>query len=122
MNEWTIELPYSKPPLTLNQRMHWAPKARWIKQLRSDARLLATNSKLPQHLDQVGIVLHWQATVRRQRDTDNPTPTLKALIDGLRDYGLVIDDDAEHVTSGCVVEALASTTRLWLTITDLEST
>jgi len=116
--EWILELGYSKPPLTLNQRMHWAPKARWVKQLSDDAQLLATSSKLPKHLDQVGIVLHWQATTRRPRDSDNPTPTLKALIDGLVRYGLVEDDDSEHVTSGCVIEAVAPTARLWLRIVE----
>jgi len=114
-----IDLPYQRPPLSLNGRMHWADKARWTKQLRDDAMVLAVKHRLPKGLAHVGIVLHWQATTRRQRDTDNPTPTLKALIDGLTRYGLVEDDDSGHVTSGVVVESLAPIARLWLRIIEL---
>ena len=27
MREWMIRLPYTRPPLSLNDRMHWATKA-----------------------------------------------------------------------------------------------
>jgi len=77
--------------------------------LSDDAQLLATSSKLPKHLDQVGIVLHWQATTKRPpRIATTPHPTLKALIDGLVRYGLVEDDNSERVTSGCVIESVAA--------------
>lgn len=113
-----IDLPYLKPPLSLNQRMHWAPKRERVAQLRSDAIRLALYHRLPKGLDRVHIALHWQPTIRRNRDVDNPTPTLKALVDGLTAYGLTVDDDSEHVTSGCVIDPVAPTARLWLRIVE----
>ncbi|HEX5347896.1 MAG TPA: hypothetical protein VFW64_12480 [Pseudonocardiaceae bacterium] len=115
----TVDLPYLKPPLSMNDRMHWALRATWTRRLRDDAILLARKHRLPKGLSQVGIALHWQATTRRRRDSDNPAPTLKALVDGLVVYGLVADDDSGHVTSGCVIEAVASEARLWLRIVEL---
>ena len=117
---WRIPLPYPTPPLTLNGRMHHMARYRHTKQLRGDAKVLALAAHLPKGLVRVEIVLHWQPTTRRPRDEDNLTPTLKPLIDGLVDYGLVPDDDHEHVTSRCRIEPIARFPATWLTITQLE--
>lgn len=115
---WTIPLPYPRPPLNLNQRMHWAPRNRLTQQIKSDAHTLARYGKLPKGLDRVRIVLHWQPTTERRRDNDNITPTLKAAIDGLVQYGLVADDDSTHVESATVIEPRAAKAAVWLTIED----
>jgi crossover junction endodeoxyribonuclease RusA len=117
--QWVIDLPYPAPPLSLNKRMHYRSEARVRKQIHSDVAVLARVLKIPKGLQRVEIVLHWQARVIRRRDSDNPTPTLKACIDALTKYGLVEDDDAEHVTSRCVIEPLAKKPRVWLTITEV---
>lgn len=116
---WTIELPYASPPLSLNDRMHWA-RANWWKQcIRADAHTLALAERLPLGLTRVEIALHYQPSTKRSRDEDNMFATLKPAIDGLVQYGLVADDDSAHVTSRCVIEPVAKPARLWLTITDL---
>lgn len=38
---WTLNLPYQKPPLNMNQRLHWAKKAKLTKNVRSAAYFLA---------------------------------------------------------------------------------
>jgi hypothetical protein len=114
---WTIDLPYDTPPLSLNDRMHHMVAYRLKKQLKADGRVLALSAKLPRGLDRVHIILHWQPPDRRHRDSDNPTATLKPLIDGLVAYGLVVDDNSAHVTSECVIEPAARPARTWLTIT-----
>jgi len=120
MSEWTLDLPYAAPPLSLNGRHHWTYITRTTSQLKQDTHRLALHAKLPRGLERVEVVLHWQPRTKRKRDTDNPTPTLKACIDGLtRLYKLVPDDDSDHVSSRCVIEPVAATARLWLTITDL---
>lgn len=130
---WTIELPgYDRPPLSLNQRGSSRGAAIAHNNVRRDlmgtVRVLAYNAKLPTGLDRARIELHWQPSVRRSRDTDNPDPTLKACIDALTrgsrsfvGYGLTADDDSAHVESGVVIEPVAKPARMWLSIRDLGS-
>jgi len=117
--EWRILLPYPRPPLSLNQRLHWAAKAKITKQIIDDVTVLAHASSVPKGLVRVGIVLHWSAKTNRRRDTDNPAPTLKAAIDALTRYGLTADDDSTHVTSGTTIESGAPVDALWLSIFEL---
>lgn len=101
---FVVPLPYLRPPLSLNQRLHWAAKAIKTQDIRKAVAVLAR-----QHRTFVGgrvtwpvkppvtVELVWTVTDRRHRDTDNPVPTLKACIDGLRDSGLLRDDSSEYV-------------------------
>lgn len=102
MSSWTVRLPYQRPPLSLNDRMHWAAKARLTKEIRSYVREFCTY-RVPT-LERAHITLHWVPRDRRRRDTDNPFPTLKAAIDGVKDAGIVPDDDARHVTSSVEID------------------
>jgi len=86
---WEIPLPYKSPPLSLNDRMHWAQKARITKELRTLAYVHAR--KIPD-LVRCHVELVWYVNDRRRRDSDNPFPTLKALADGLVDAEIVEDD------------------------------
>ncbi|MEV5543094.1 hypothetical protein AB0L13_40365 [Saccharopolyspora shandongensis] len=88
---YSLALPYERPPLTANQRMHWAPKAEITKNIRHTAATLARNAKVPA-LDRCAVRLVWTVTDRRRRDADNLVPTLKACADGLVDAGVVADD------------------------------
>ena len=38
-DSWTIRLPYTTPPLTLNGRLHWATKARITREVRGCSRM-----------------------------------------------------------------------------------
>jgi hypothetical protein len=116
---WTIELPYTSPPLRDNDRHHWARKAELVRGLRADAKLMARFVGVPTGLSLVGIVLHWQPATRRRRDQLSIAPTLKPLVDGLVDYGLIPDDDTTHCELSCRIEPVAKPARVWLEITDL---
>lgn len=98
-----LGLPWSAPPLRDNDRMHWAKAARIKRQARADVQLLALFARLPRGLPFVRIVLHWQPATNRTRDQLSPAPTLKPLVDGLVDYGLIVDDDIAHAVLGCKV-------------------
>lgn len=116
---WTLDLPYSSPPLSLNRRLHWAVEQRIRKQLIHDVTWLARARRVPTGLERIIVTLHWRPGVVRRRDTDNPAPTIKAAIDALVTLGVVVDDDSAHVWSGCVVHPVGKPARLWLTITEL---
>lgn len=93
--EWTLHLPWKSPPLTLNQRMHWAVKARLTKEVRLIAKVKARG--IPD-LERCSVELVWYVTDKRRRDADNPVLTLKALCDGLVDAEIVPDDTPEYMT------------------------
>ncbi|QHB37290.1 RusA-like resolvase [Gordonia phage Gudmit] len=99
-----LELPYSKPPLTLNPRGVGMTRgaafarARLIRDVRADAHRLALGGRLPRKVAHVRVQLHYRPRDNRHRDPINLTATQKALVDGLRDYGLVADDDSRYVT------------------------
>lgn len=84
--------------LSMNQRLHWAPKAERVRQWRALARFTAQQAKLPTRLENVHITAHVHKTDRRSYDVHNLLPTMKAVIDGLVDYGLVDDDDNSRLT------------------------
>lgn len=92
--EWVVDLPYKMPPLTLNQRLHWATKARRTKDLRLLAKLSAR--KWPD-MEKCQVELVWFVPTRHRRDVDNLVPTLKALCDGLVDAEVVPDDTPEFM-------------------------
>ena len=114
---WQITLPYKRPPLSQNDRgSHW----KFVpikKRIRIDTALLARCHHVPP-LAHASITLHWQPDVRRGRDTDNPAPTLKSCIDGLRDAHVLVDDDSTRVTSNVVIHPVrrGDTARVWLEI------
>jgi hypothetical protein len=101
----TYRIPfYDKPPLNLNGRMHWAQERRIKTDLRAVGHALAVYHRIPRGLEHVNITLVYVPTVNRRRDEDNMMPTLKPLVDGLVDYGLVPDDTHQHVHTQCRIE------------------
>lgn len=85
--------------LTANGRLHWTQKAQRTKVLRFHARVLALDA-----IKTEGVKLHRTdvlATIsyptRRRQDPANAAPTVKAMIDGCVDAGLLPDDDADHL-------------------------
>ncbi|MCU1640893.1 MAG: Uncharacterized protein JWN03_1168 [Nocardia sp.] len=98
-----LELPWTAPPLTLNQRR--ATKgamfahARTVAEVRGTVHRLAQGAQLPRDLAHVTVQLHYRPRDNRRRDTDNLVATLKPACDGLAagtakypGYGLVADD------------------------------
>lgn len=101
--EVVLWLPFDKPPLTANQRMHWAPRSELTKRVRMAARALAGVAGLPRALPRVRVGLAYFPKDNRRRDADNLVPTLKAACDGLVDYGLVDDDTPDLMEKGMPV-------------------
>ena len=103
MTEHTIFIPTPRDRknklawINMNQRLHWAPKAERTRQWRIIARHVAENKGLPKQLDHVRIIAHVHRTDNRSYDCHNYLPTAKAIVDGLVDYGLLPDDNNDHL-------------------------
>ncbi|MGH3504490.1 MAG: hypothetical protein ACRDQA_26860 [Nocardioidaceae bacterium] len=97
MMTWTLTLPYTRPVLSLNDRSHWAKKAKQTREIREASHFLARANHLP-HCERVTVQLHYRQRVRRRIDGENTAPFVKACVDGLRDAGVVDDDDTSRVT------------------------
>lgn len=98
--QWALDLPYERPPLNANQRMHWAKKAALTKQVRAASFYAAKNAGVLR-CDKVRVTLTWFVRTTTRRDADNVVPTLKALCDGLVDAGIVPDDTPGRWTRSC---------------------
>ncbi|GAB2646211.1 hypothetical protein GCM10027169_12960 [Gordonia jinhuaensis] len=95
----TLTLPYERPPLTPNMRIHWTTRAALTREIRQTTHILAKAERLsPRGSQGVAITIHWHTPDRRRRDVGCLTLTAKAAIDGLVDAGILTDDDHTHVT------------------------
>lgn len=99
---WTIHLPFTKPPdgLSANSRHHWRAKARSTAEVRQLVAGLARGFPKTQRIQ---VELVWIVNDKRKRDDDNLAPLAKACWDALAsDRGvsanLVPDDSPEYVT------------------------
>jgi crossover junction endodeoxyribonuclease RusA len=119
---WTLPLPFHTPPLTLNQRLHHMKKWRKEQEVQAAALVLARKYKVTP-CDRISVELHWRPKTRRARDGDNLFATVKPLVDGLRQAGVVTDDDSTRVEHrNPVIHPAEPGQRhdvLWLVITDL---
>ena len=95
-DSWTIRLPYTTPPLTLNGRMHWATKARITREVRG--YVWGTSHRDVPECDSIHVTLVYVPRDKRGRDRDNLVATLKPCIDGLVDAGIVPDDTPDFVS------------------------
>lgn len=84
-------------PLTLNQRLHWAEKARRTRIVRDAVAWRARAAKIGRR-EHVVVQLHYVPPDRRQRDPSNLMATQKPAVDGLVDAGVVPDDIPAYVT------------------------
>jgi crossover junction endodeoxyribonuclease RusA len=112
-----LPLPFDRPPLNANQRLHWRRKADITRTLRDAAHIAVKQLKLAP-CEHISVTLHFAPGDRRRRDADNLVPTLKALCDGLVDAGLVADDTPHYMAKAMPVidPPPAAGPRCWLTI------
>ena len=87
---------YPKPPLSLNDRMHWRKRAKITADIRGYIREWAFYNVPACSASEVW--LHYVPRDGRRRDADNLVPILKACCDGLVDAGVVPDDTPELMT------------------------
>lgn len=81
---------------TANGRYHHHDRARRTRRVRKDARVLAMAlspvGKLSQVIARIGYPTNNRA------DAPNASPTVKAILDGIVDAGILADDDSTHIT------------------------
>ena len=93
--EWVLDLPFTKQ-LSLNDRMHWAVKMKATKEWRDAALVLARHHRIPA-CKRILVELHYLPRTNQRRDPDNLVASLKPLVDGLVDAGVVPDDTEQWV-------------------------
>lgn len=69
-------------PLSLNDRMHWAARAKAVDRVKAITRNAVMAADIP-HLDHVHVEMHYRPKTNRFRDIDNTVATLKVAIDAL---------------------------------------
>jgi len=95
--EIRLELPKLANWINLNQKEHWAPRNKRTQAWRHGAHILARQAMLPKGLQLVRVDVYVWKSSRRRYDPHNLMPTLKPVIDGLVDYGLIVDDSSEYL-------------------------
>ncbi len=100
----TIILPLPPKELSPNARPHFRAKAKATKQYRDEAHAhaLVASFKLQSSETELYNTLPWRAATvqcrfyfaqNRRRDADNLLASMKSAFDGLRDSGVLVDDD-----------------------------
>jgi hypothetical protein len=83
--------------LNLNRRLHRLQVAARTKAWREATTWRAKAAKLPRFTEPVRILAFVCPTTARKFDATNLLWTAKACVDGLRDAGVLVDDDNDHV-------------------------
>lgn len=116
----TIVLPWTTPPLSLNDRYSRFDHARITAEVRRDTGWIVKARKVGQH-EHVTVELRYQPKRRGRLDADNLVATLKPICDGIVDAGVVDDDTPQYMTKLMPTIVAATKTqrtgRLWLIIT-----
>lgn len=119
MSTWTVDLPWSRPPLSLNDRQNWRVKARNTADVRQQVAWAVRAAGVPS-LPSCGVILTYAPRDARRRDADNLVATLKVACDAMVDAGVVPDDTPDLMRKEMPrIAAPVKGGRLWLTITDL---
>ena len=82
--------------LNLNDREHWRLRANKSKYIRQLAEQIARASRAP-HLKRALLTVEIAFPDRKRRDSHNWMATVKPIVDGLVDAGVLPDDDAKHL-------------------------
>ena len=83
--------------ITANQIMHWARRADIVRTLRRTGLINARKQGIaPMERAHLTVYVSWQNA--RRRDVSNISPTIKALVDGIVEAGILPDDDDLHLT------------------------
>ncbi len=89
---WVLDIPAGVELLNANQRLSWPVRARYTRELRTAACVLARYHRVPR-MDRIRVVGVIHPPDRRRRDPHNWYMSLKACIDGIVDAGVIVDDD-----------------------------
>ena len=81
--------------MSLNDRTVWQGSLRQKKTLCELGKVHGLNSGIKLDRARLTVLIHWPDN--RRRDRHNYTPTIKHLIDGMVDAGVLPDDDDDHL-------------------------
>ncbi|MBT0772320.1 hypothetical protein KIH74_25470 [Kineosporia sp. J2-2] len=103
MTIYTLTIPVIDPHalLNANHRMHWRRKAertRFWRELAMYTTRAALQAGTVVPMERARIVAQFRFPTGHRRDVGNLAPTVKAIMDGLVDAGLLPDDDDKHLT------------------------
>lgn len=85
-------------PLLSNHRLHHMEKARQVKAWREAGCVLARAARIPK-LSSVDVECWGRYPTRRTPDVDAVAPCLKAVLDGIVDANVLVDDKPPFVRS-----------------------
>lgn len=117
---WLLELPFTKQ-LSLNDRTNRHVKAKLNAEWREAVAWLCTAQKIPA-CGRIKVELYYAPRFNRRRDQDNLVATLKPVVDGIVDAGVVPDDTqqfVERVWPIILKPTGAKHGAFWLTIEEL---
>ena len=87
------------PDLSPNKRLHYMALYKAKASAKEEAAaLVMAHGKPSRPYEMAHITITWIAKDKRRRDVDNLFASCKAYIDGLVAVGLLVDDDAMHVS------------------------
>lgn len=122
VRQWQVFIPAPAPWLSANQRRDLRRQTPDRRAWRAAGAAHARAAHLPK-LQHVHLVAVLRFPDNRRRDPHNYYPTLKALVDGLVDYGLVPDDSHQYLVGPDIRQGPVLTDRrlgeVVLTVTDL---
>lgn len=98
MRSWTLVVDCCGRPVLSNNRLHHYVKAQQIKPWREAGCVLARKAQVPR-LRSVHIDVWGRYPNRKTPDVDAVAPTLKAVLDGIVDAGVIPDDKPPFVES-----------------------
>jgi crossover junction endodeoxyribonuclease RusA len=120
----TVSFVFNAPAarLSLNDRRHWANKARIARDWRDTTAVIAENhailTKLARPLGPSNVHVEFVVATHRRRDADNAMSTVKPICDGLVDARWFTDDDSRtlrHSVGFTVDKAHAGQVRVTVT-------
>lgn len=94
MNSITIVLPLPDKCLSPNARVHWAKKAKFVKAYRERAKWFCAIEvfNLKKSWRKAKYTARFYFPNNRRRDADNAIASIKSVLDGVADAGLVVND------------------------------
>lgn len=112
---WRIDLPWITPPISLNDRGHWATRSAKVSSVRITTGWLVKAARIPAQ-QRIRVTLHYRPGTARRRDADNLTATYKPACDAIVDAGVVPDDSDEFVQHMMPVIHPKGRPAMWLDI------
>lgn len=114
-----IDLPWTSPPISQNDRQHHHVKAKAVALALAEARMAVRVAQVEPIVGAV-VTLHYRAPDRCRRDADNLAATLKVTQDALVKEGVLPDDSWVCVPkSGCHIHPPSGPPAMWVSLEEI---